>query len=408
VRNNIEKILRLEFLTLCALAFSLPLFEGPKHLFCFIYLTIFIYRSVKFRDTLDISPLGKYILFFIGLSIISSIGASYNGYNVIKLHDIIRYSLIGWMALHTPLSRKRIYIICATLIISTFIACIDAHYMLHTVKSTYFELRSVGHINHSSIFILLISGITLPLLLLRQNQKTLLLCFLITNIAIFYYLLKTNSRATFIGFILIIITTIIFIIIKNKKAIYIVLITLSLSIAAISINPPNVINKIIGKHKYYSEKMTPREKSWNTSYYVWKKEPFFGIGYGNYQIITPEKMLSLYKNSNLDFTNKELFIYLPHSHNRYVNTLTEGGLIGLIGLLILFGGIFYHIMKSIKFLKNKENNIFFFLIACNTFITITIVGLFNTTLHHEHGLLAMLLIGLSFNYLHNKKLTTTT
>lgn len=404
MKSNVRSLLRLEFYTLCALAFSLPLLEGPKHLFCLIYLGLFCYRTLKYRDTFESSPLGKYILFFIATSIISSIGATYNGYDVVKLHDIIRYSLIGWMILHTPLSKRQLYTICAALIASTLIACSEAYYLLHTGQEKYFELRSVGHINHSAIFILLIMGITLPLLLIQNNRKIVWVCFFILNLIIAYFLLLTNSRATFIGLILIAIILFSIIIFKNKKLIPIILISSTLLISAIAINPPSVVNKFIGLHKYYSGKTTPREKSWNTSYYAWKKEMLFGVGYGNYRIISSDKMREWYKNSSIDFSNKTHFIYLPHAHNRYINTLAEGGLIGLLGLLTLFTAILHHLLISGKKLYLKNENVFFWLLGANTLSTVAIVGLFNTTLHHEHGLLAMILIGISFNYLHQNKI----
>lgn len=407
MKNNIGNLLRLEFYTLCALALSLPLFEVAKHLFCLIYLGLFSYRTLKYKETFKYSPLGKFFIILIIASIISSIGAAYNGYDILKLHDIIRYSLIGWMILHTPLSQKQLYYICAMLIASSLIACCEAYYLLNIGQEKYFELRSVGHINHSSIYILLILGITLPLFLIRTHKKLFWLLFPLINCAGLYFLLETNSRATFIGLVLILLTLTLSLMLQYKKSTPFILIGCTLLISVIAINPPNVINKFIGKYKYYSGKITPREKSWNTTYHAWKKEKAFGVGFGNYRTITPEKMKEWYKNTNIDVTDKQHFIYLPHTHNRYMNTLAEGGVIGLSGLLILFGAILYLLLINIKHLTIKKGNIYFWLIGFNTLSTITIVGLFNTTLHHEHGLLAMILIGISFNYLYRNRPTTT-
>ena len=403
MKSNADNLLRLEFYTLCALAFSLPLFEGPKHIFCIIYLMLFCYRTIKHKETFKPSPLGKYILLFIATSIISSIGAAYNGYDVIKLHDIIRYSIIGWMIIHSPLSKIHLYIICAALTTSTFIACSEAYYLLYTEQKKFFELRSVGHINHSAIFILLILGSTLPLLLTQIHRKKIWGFALATNLTITFFLFETNSRATFIGLLLIFIIFIISTAIKHKNHIPLILISCSILAGIITINPPNVVNKIIQKHNYYSERATPREKSWNTTYHAWKKEIIFGVGYGNYRVITPKKMSEWYKDTGVDVTNKKHFIYLPHAHNRYMNTLAEGGLIGLLGLLVLFGAIIYHLFINSRHSFIEKDSIYFWLIGANTLSTITIVGLFNTTLHHEHGLLAMMLIGISFSYLHNNK-----
>jgi O-antigen ligase len=353
MKTNIERLLQIEFYALCALGFSLPLFEGLKHIFCLIFLGFFTYRTLKYRRDFSTPPIGKYFLIFISASIISSIGAAYNGYNVEKLHDIIRFSLIGWMILHTPLSKKKSYLICAILTASTLIACSESYYFLKTGQEKYFELRSVGHTNHSSIFILLTIGLTLPALLTNKASKLIWTLLLTTNLLIIHFLFTTNSRATFIGLAIIFTLFIITTMIRHKTLIPITLTICALLIAGITIKPPNTINKFIKVNKYYSGKLTPREKSWNTSYYAWKKEMLFGVGYGNYRAITEEKMAYWYQDTNIDFTDKKRFIYLSHAHNRYINTLSEGGAIGILGLLTLLGGIIFHLIINIR---NEKNN----------------------------------------------------
>ena len=56
--------------------------------------------------------------------------------------------------------------------------------------------------------------------------------------------------------------------------------------------------------------------------------------------------------------------------------------------------------KNLKYALNQSNPeaMVFWLAGVNTLITVIVVGIFNTTLHHEHGLLAMILIALSCSY----------
>jgi O-antigen ligase len=388
-----------EFYALCGLALSLPLIEVTKHIFSLLLLALLIYRIAKERIWLPPSPAAKYIIIFLVGSIIASIGASANGYEVKKLHDIIRYGLIGLIILYIPLSTKQTYIVLACLVISAIVGIGDAYYSVFTGAEKSFELRSVGHINHSSIYILLIAGISLGLTFNIRSIYPTAIAFLVANSIIIYGLLETNSRATFIGVGILFLLIIFFGFLKSKKTAFVISIFVVI-IALTSIwYPPAALNKIYRKNAHYQNGLTPREKAWNTAYHAWKKEPAFGIGYGNYKIITLQKMQEWYDNSDTDFANKEYFVYLPHAHNRYVNTLAEGGIIGLLSLLSLFGGILLVHIKTLCFALHDKHVFSFWLIGSGTLASVTIVGLFNTTLHHEHGLLAMILFGLTLQQL---------
>lgn len=395
---------RYEFYSLCLLAFSLPIIEITKNIACILLLTFFLIRTAKSKINLIENQLGNIILIFIAGSIIAAIGATINGYSAGKITDIIRYSLIGWMIIYIPLNNKKIFIISSLLILSTFIGIADGLYSITKNNQSFFELRSVGHINHSSIYILFIIGFTLPLLLARKASKKKRIFILLTNLILIYALLETNSRATFLGLIAII-TSLTLASFFNHKRIAYALCIIIISIAGIfTLNPPDIINKFIGQNTYYQDKLTPREKIWNTAIYAWKKEPIFGIGYGNFKITNPDNLLLWHPNENINFHNKEKFLYSDHSHNKYLNSLAEGGTVGLASLLILLLGIFYLYVKiAKKAIQNKNTTPW--LIGINTLSIISIVGLFNTTLHHEHGILAMMLICLSYKYLSEKRHT---
>lgn len=405
MENKAKKLLSLEFYCLCVLAFSLPLFESLKNLSCLIYLILFTFRVLKYKETLSSPIKGRYILIFILGNIIASIGAAYNDYEVLKLHDVIRYSLIGWLILNTPLTNKQLYTVCLVLAAATLIASTEAYFLVETGKERFFELKSVGHINHSSIYILLILGATLPALIYMKNTIQWWGC-LFFNVSVLYFFLQTNSRATFIGLFLIITILILYTCYFYRKYTPYILLFCLFLFTLVALNPPNVIKKFINNQKYYSGKVTPREKAWNTSYYAWKKEILFGVGLGNYQSITEEKFNEWYPKEEASSPDRQLLTYLPHAHNRYMNTLAESGAVGLISLIILLSAILYNLIRAIPLIRSSNKNLFFWLIGLNTLSTVSVVGLFNTTLHHEHGLLTMILIGVCFNFLHANSTST--
>lgn len=114
-------------------------------------------------------------------------------------------------------------------------------------------------------------------------------------------------------------------------------------------------------------------------------------------------MQEWYPNSKVDFSDNGEFLYFSHTHNRYVNTLAEAGLLGFFSLLaLLFGILIFLIRHASHSFKDKDNTVIW-LIGFNALLATSVVGLFNTTLHHEHGLLTMLIVGLCCRYLASKK-----
>lgn len=402
-----QRLIQLEFYCLCLLAFSLPILETLKHLFSLAYLIVFCTRYCCYRDTFQHSPVGKYIIIFVLLSIIAAIGSTLNGFSNDKLHDIIRYSLIGWMALHTPLSRRQLSIIITILIISTLLGAAEAYWLMDSGTKIRFELRSVGHVNHSSIYILLILGAALPLTLAYSNKKVLLAIIILVTFTLLYVLLETNSRATAIGIITLAIPFLLVVFIHCQKIGYVFLVVIALTTLYCIFSPPNVIKKFIGQNNYYTNKLTPREKVWHTAYYVWKAQPTFGVGYGNYKVVTLEKMKEWHPNSTRDFSNIKQFLFLTHTHNRYINTLAEGGLTGLLGLIALLFGYAKCFISTFKHSIQDKRNIAVWLIGTNALVSTIVVGLFNTSLHHEHGILTMLLLGLSVQLLQKNTSNST-
>jgi len=402
MKTKTERIIQLEFYSLCLLAISLPIFEASKNIACLLYLIFFIYRSTTLKNTYHISAEGKYILIYMVGSSIAAIGAIAKGYDSGKVSDIIRYSLIGLMILHTPLNKSKINIILGLLFLSSLIGVIHAYFLLSSNTTPSFKLHSVGHINHSSIYLLLTIGAILPFLLNKNISKKLTAAVIILALIYIFALFKTNSRATFIGLVITVGIFLILAFLKLRKTGYILMAILASTSLYLYSEPPKVFNKFVTAYNAYDTKLSPREKIWTVAFMAWKKEPFFGVGYGNYKIITAKKMTEWYKGNKTNFSDKNSYLYSSHAHNRYLNSLVEGGIIGGVSVLILLFGLAYRFSKYTHLIQHN-NLVTYWAIGANTLIITSIVGLFNTTLHHEHGLLSMILIGLSFKYLINWK-----
>jgi O-antigen ligase len=136
-----------------------------------------------------------------------------------------------------------------------------------------------------------------------------------------------------------------------------------------------------------------RDGIWRMGLEGWTKYPWFGVGKDNFGRITPERVQLWRTEAGKDYDATN-YTHSSHAHNLYVNTLVERGAIGLATLL----GVL--IVAFAALLRNRPrpgDGDFAWLAwggAASAWIVTAGIGTVNTTLHHEHGLLAALLLGL--------------
>jgi O-antigen ligase len=126
---------------------------------------------------------------------------------------------------------------------------------------------------------------------------------------------------------------------------------------------------------------------------AWEKYPWFGVGKDNYGLITAGKVQSWRTQARKDFDPAD---YYPssHGHSLFVTTLAERGAIGLGALLAMLLGALAALLSWRP--RPEDANLAWLAwgaAASAWFVTVG-VGTVNTTLHHEHGLLSALIIGL--------------
>jgi O-antigen ligase len=86
--------------------------------------------------------------------------------------------------------------------------------------------------------------------------------------------------------------------------------------------------------------------------------------------------------------------FYPHGHSLYLNTLAERG---VIGALPLFAVLVAWALSLWRYRPARVAPALDWVLwggAAGALLVTVTVGLVNTTLHHEHGLLAVLLLGL--------------
>lgn len=88
---------------------------------------------------------------------------------------------------------------------------------------------------------------------------------------------------------------------------------------------------------------THRLLLWQASVSMFKENPIFGIGPLRFGQELPGYLPDTSQSQEIDYT---------HAHNLYFDTLATTGLVGLAGLLVFIGGLFYRL--AIKYCKAQN------------------------------------------------------
>jgi O-antigen ligase len=150
---------------------------------------------------------------------------------------------------------------------------------------------------------------------------------------------------------------------------------------------------LIEKQALYESRGQPlshRDTAWRTGFEAWARHPWFGIGMDNFSQLSEARVGAWRREAG---RAPAPFVFFPHAHSLYVNTLAERGVVGFAALLAVLGAWLATLLRSRPSRHGEADWLLWGAAASGLFVT-AVAGLLNTTLHHEHGILAALLLGL--------------
>lgn len=405
--NNFKPSLNypLEFLFLVGLAISLPILEAPKNIFWIAYAFTWMINRVRSRkfggswDSWDSLIAIWIISSFVGAYFAGLHSSEWGGAN-----DVLRYGSILWLIKRSEYSKKELLWLASTLIASTMVALLFAFWGLYISHSRQaLELNSVGHVNHSAIYLVISFGAVLSLLLAFWKSLSIAWRFTLTAVTIIFAtgVLISNSRiAVAIMFALTFIIGIAWAR-RSRLTFYI----LSLSIIALAGIAYFGQFQVVKKTEHYIEKdyvLNGREAIWNSAMVAWEKFPYFGVGMSNYNQISTDKVKIWLTESGKPF-DPSLYDGTAHAHSLYINALAERGTIGFAILFMVLATWLFWLARYRP--KPDDEALSWALWGASFsawFVTVAI-GLVNTTLHHEHAILSVMLLGMWLAYLKPKQ-----
>jgi O-antigen ligase len=400
--NNQLKFLELTFLSLF-LAF-LPSLEAPKNIFLGSYLIIALYR----QSQLPSSKLNVWDWVFLSLIASSFLSALFpfiaTGSEWKGFRGMLLWITFGWTLYRSEYNEKEkkyLFIFAILMTLPPLLWGLKQLLFLFTKDSL--QLHSVGHVNHSAIYICMMAGASISLLLsqFHKTQKkyifvNILLCiFLISSVVI------SQSRGAF-G-ILFLLAFALFLLSKHSikiKTIFLIVLSTSL-ITIIFIKPVSVIEKQITNQNNH-DILAQRDKVWRASFEVARLNPIFGIGGGNWKQIKIDQLKSSVESRGEKFNAEEFALQWGHPHNIYLSNLVDRGILGFIAFLSFMFIWLITLIKSYKKFNQDSKAMLFIMGSFSAWTTIFGIGFVNTTFHHENALLALFFLSLHLNYLRQK------
>jgi O-antigen ligase len=400
--KNKLKFLELAFLSLF-LTF-LPSLEAPKNIFLAGYLITALYRQSQL-------PSSKWTIWdWVFLSLIASSflsalfpfvggGSEWKGFR-----GMLLWITFGWTlfrADYNEKEKKYLFIFAILMTLPPLLWGLMQLLILFTKDSL--QLHSVGHVNHSAIYLCMITGAGVSLFIsqLQSAKKeyvsiTSLLCiFLISSVII------SQSRGAFgIVFLLALVLFLLSQLPIKIKTLSLALLSIFL-ITIVFINPAPVIEKQITNQNNH-DVLAQRDKVWRAALEVARLNALLGIGGGNWKQINIDQLKSSVESRGEKFNAEEFALQWGHPHNIYLSNLVDRGILGFITFLSFMIIWLITLINSYKKFNQDSKAMLFIMGSFSAWMSIFGIGFVNTTFHHENALLALFFLGLHLNYLRQK------
>ena len=400
--KNKLKLLELTFLSLF-LAF-LPSLEAPKNIFLASYLITALYRQSQLPPS-KWSTWDWVFLSLIVSSFLSSLfpfvagGSEWKGFRGILLWVTFCWTL--FRTDYNETEKKYLFILAILMTLPPLLWGLTESLVLHTKDAL--QLHSVGHVNHSAIYLCMVAGASLSLVVsqLQSAQKKYVFITTLLFILFISSVLISQSRGAFgIVFLLAFALFLLSKLSIKIKTILLVLLSIFL-ISIVFIKPVATIEKHIADQNN-NDVLASRDKLWRAAFEIARLNPLLGIGGGNWNHIKIDQIKSSVESRGEVFNNDTFAVEFHHPHNIYLSNLVDRGILGLITFLSFMFIWLITLIKSYKKYNQDSKATLFIMGSFSAWATIFGIGFVNTTFHHENALLALFFLGLHLNYLRQK------
>lgn len=394
-----NKLVTLEFAFLSFLIIFLPSLEGPKNLFWGLFIITSLIRQYSESNLFKWRFWDYIFLAWIGSGVVVALFAGLPGHSEWGgANDLFRYASVAWLIYRNNYTDNQIKILLFTIVASALMA-LPWSYWTYFISGSkkYLELKSVGHVNHSSIYLAIIFGITLSgLMAIKQEDKRSLKALMAFSSLLFLITIVIAASRASLGAITALIVILPLFYYKSNPKLSLIVIAMSLTgLAIASALKPTVILRLADIFTG-GNPLSYRDIIWQAGLEGWQQFPLFGVGINNYKQINEIVLHSWHTAAGTNF-DVSLYAFVGHGHSLYMTGLAERGVVGLGVLLFVLLTWLFLLIKLRPKTRHESTYLWAWGASLSALIVTAGIGLVNTTLHHEHGILACLCLGLWLN-----------
>jgi O-antigen ligase len=388
-----------EFLWLIALVFFLPLFEAPKHICLAGFVLTWLANRVRARDWGG--PWDRWDTLIAVWIASAYVIAAFAGVHYDEWRgatDVLKYGSVLWLLKRSRYDERALLWILGAVIAATLLTLPWGYWRLYVTRAKDFlELNSVGHVNHSAVYLAIVFGVALSVAIAYWERVGAAgkAALGIAVAALLASVFVTESRAAIGAAVLFVFALVTTLGVRRRIDVWRGLMIASLALAIVLAGLPGVLNKTIDKTAE-GVPLSYRDDIWSNALVEWRQFPLFGVGMGNFGRV-PLEELQEWNNSQDWKIRATAQGESSHAHSLYLTTLAERGLVGLavlVAVLLAWGGA---LARGFRAAKDPLDWALFGAALAAWLVTIT-VGIVNTTLHDEHGILSALLFGLCLSH----------
>lgn len=266
------------------------------------------------------------------------------------------------------------------------------------------EFRSVGHVNHSSMYTLIPLAAGLGALYTRERWFKILGLIAIASSLAFLPPSKSLVGGVAITAVFIVALSIAAVRKWSLRGLIVSTIAGLVIVAAVLMTPPaegfraELLGRVTGDNFF-----SGRDRILNSALVVWDQHPLLGTGWFSFGMATSEEAVRAALEAEGGTYDPNVYWHHAHGHNLWTTMLIERGLIGVALvtiLLFLYFRTFLPIALSLDQFDNADRGaaVAALLIA----LGFAVAGLGNTTMMNEHGHAGMAFIAVAFGYLRGR------